>query len=230
MSCNKGECTKNTADCAAKDCKLKVVYFDGRGRAEGIRWILTFAKVPFEDSRLSFEQWGAQKETSPSKQLPMLECTKDGKTQRMVQSFAIARAVACWNNLAGKTPCEHGACDEIVECLRDFAEPAAQAHFEKDEKRKEEMVNKLKTETGPRVFTYLEKRITDNGAKYLVGDAYTYADILVACFIDNMSQLKSAEEFETVSKKYPNLFAMAKAVTETPEIKSWIEKRPKTQF
>jgi len=232
MSCDKGSCATK-ADCAkdCKDHKIRVVYFDGRGRAEGLRWLLTFAKVPFEDVRLSFEEWGKNKDQSPTQQLPLFECTnKEGKTQKMVQSFAIARAIACWNNLAGKTPCEHGACDETVECLRGFAEPAGQAKFEKDETRKAEMMNKLKTETGPRIFGYLEKRITDNGKKFLVGDAYTYADILTACLIDGFKLAKTKEEFEAVTAKYPNLFAMAAAVAETPEIKAWIAKRKETPF
>jgi len=231
MSCDKGTCAaKECPKECPKDCKIKVVYFDGRGRAEGIRWILTFAKVPFQDERLTFEQWGANKDQSPIKQLPMIECTRDGKTQKMVQSFAIARTLACMNNLAGKTPCEHAACDEVVECMRDFAEAGVQAHFEKDEKRKEEMMAKLKTETGPRIFGYLEKRITDNGAKFLVGDAYTYADILVANLIDGIKLNKPEADFNAIAEKYPNLFAMAKAVVETPEIKAWIAKRPASQF
>lgn len=232
MSCDKGSCATK-ADCATacKDHKIRLVYFEGRGRAEGLRWMLTFAKVPFEDVRLSFEEWGKNKDQSPTQQLPLFECTnKEGKTQKMVQSFAIARAVACWDNLAGKTPCGHGACDETVECLRDFAEPAGQAKFEKDETRKAEMINKLKTETGPRIFGYLEKRITDNGGKFLVGDAYTYADILTACLIDGFKLSKTKEEMDAVALKYPNLFAMANAVAETPEIKAWIAKRPASQF
>jgi len=92
------------------------------------------------------------------------------------------------------------------------------------------MINKLKTETGPRIFTYLEKRITDNGGKFLVGDAYTYADVVVACFIDNMSFTKTKEECEAIGAKYPNLSALGKAIAATPEIKAWIEKRPKTEF
>jgi len=91
-------------------------------------------------------------------------------------------------------------------------------------------VNKLKNETGPRIWGYLEKRITENGGKFLVGDAYTYADILVAVVVDSFSLLKTKEELEAKAQKYPNLFAMSKAVAETPEIKAWIAKRPQSQF
>ncbi len=35
---------------------LKVIYFDLYGRAEAIRMLLTHAKVPFEDVRLSKEE------------------------------------------------------------------------------------------------------------------------------------------------------------------------------
>jgi len=226
MSCSKTE--------GCKDYKLRLFYFNSRGGAEAIRWILNFAKVPFEDVRYTREEWDstpALKEQSPTGQMPMLEITKDGKTQKMVQSFAIARALAGWNNLAGKTPCEHGACDEVVECLRDFIQGLVHAHFEKDETKKVEMMTKLKTETGPRIFGYMEKRITDNGGKYFVGDAYTYADIEVASFLSSFSLMNpNKDEFNAMAQKFPNLFALANAVAETPEIKAWIAKRPVTQF
>jgi len=197
-----------------------------------IRWVLTYAKVPFEDTRIPKEEWPAYKPNSPTGQLPMIECTdkKTGKTMKMVQGFAIVRSIACWNKLSGKTPCEHGACDEVIECLRDVIEPMGQARFEQDEARKAQMMEKNKTETIPRIFGCLEKRLAENGGKFLVGDAYTYADIVFACFIDSAKLMMPAEAFEGLSKAFPKLIALAKDVAETPEIKSWIAKRPESQF
>ena len=39
----------------------KIVYFDFQGRAQALRYILAAAGVEFEDVRLTFEQWGADK-------------------------------------------------------------------------------------------------------------------------------------------------------------------------
>jgi hypothetical protein len=40
---------------------IKLWYFDGYGRAEAIRMMLTYLEAPFEDIRLSFEEFGKLK-------------------------------------------------------------------------------------------------------------------------------------------------------------------------
>ena len=40
---------------------LKLVYFDGKGRGEPIRWILAAGGQAFEQEKFSFEQWPAKK-------------------------------------------------------------------------------------------------------------------------------------------------------------------------
>jgi len=215
-------------------CTFKLHYFAGRGRGEPIRWILHFAKVPFEDVRYTMEEWQAKKAeiNSPSGQIPFIECVdkKSGNAKRMVQSAAICRTLACKFNLAGKTSCEHAACDEVVEMLRDAIEAGYRAMFEKDEKRKEELTNQLKNETGPRVFGFLEKKLNENGGKHLVGDCWTYADILVAQQLDSIKQHKTKEEMEALEKHYPKLAALAHAVADMPQIKAWLDKRPASHF
>jgi len=37
--------------------KVKLTYFDGRGRAECIRILLKIGKVDFEDVRVTFSEW-----------------------------------------------------------------------------------------------------------------------------------------------------------------------------
>lgn len=44
--------------------KYTLLYFDGRGRAEVIRYTFKVAGKEFEDKRFSFEEWPEQK---PSK-------------------------------------------------------------------------------------------------------------------------------------------------------------------
>ncbi len=41
---------------------MKVYYFDIYGKGEPIRMILHQAKVPFEDVRYSFAEWGSHKQ------------------------------------------------------------------------------------------------------------------------------------------------------------------------
>lgn len=44
--------------------KYKLIYFPLEGRAEPIRWLFSLGNIPFEDVRISFEEWGKVK---PSK-------------------------------------------------------------------------------------------------------------------------------------------------------------------
>jgi len=214
------------------DHKIVLHYFNARGRGECIRWLLHLAKVDFEDNRINMEDWPKHKADAPTGQMPYITCTdtKTGKSVSMAQTYTILRNIACRHHLAGKTPCEHGRVDEFAECFRDVAEASAHAFFEKDAERKEAMIKKLKEETGPRIFGYLEKAITENDGHHLVGECFTYADVLVACFVDNFKHLKTKEEMEAWGAKFPKLFAMSQAVAETPQIKEWLAKRPATPF
>ena len=49
--------------------KLKLIYFNGRGRGEPARLILAQAGVEYEDERIEFEDWPAFK---PSKMFCIL--------------------------------------------------------------------------------------------------------------------------------------------------------------
>jgi len=42
--------------------KYVLIYFDVRGRAEATRLLFKVAGVEFEDRRMTFEEWGKQKE------------------------------------------------------------------------------------------------------------------------------------------------------------------------
>lgn len=43
--------------------KYKLIYFDSKGRAEVIRYLLSYGNVEFEDVRVSKEDWPKVKES-----------------------------------------------------------------------------------------------------------------------------------------------------------------------
>ena len=47
--------------------KIKLTYFDGRGRGEVARQILAYSGQPWEDDRISFEQWPELKPSNYNK-------------------------------------------------------------------------------------------------------------------------------------------------------------------
>jgi glutathione S-transferase len=51
--------------------KLKLTYFNIKARAEPTRLALHIAGIPFEDVRISHEQWPAMKATMPLGQIPV---------------------------------------------------------------------------------------------------------------------------------------------------------------
>jgi len=209
---------------------LKLVYFNATDRAEIIRWMLAYAKAPFEDMRIKHADWPALKKDYPIGHLPVLEYTnpKTGKAAKMVESSAITRAVAGFTGLAGKTPLEAIEADQAYECLRDVYKLFYKAALEKDAERKEEIHKKAVNETMPQMLNYLEKKVKENGGKYLTGSSYTYGDFAIATFVDckrehSQNRPNEMAEFE---KEYPLIDKLAKTVAEIPEVKQYLAKRP----
>jgi prostaglandin-H2 D-isomerase / glutathione transferase len=87
----------------------ELLYFDGPGRAEGIRVLLHAAGIPFVDKRVTYSEWIALsiKDTTPLHQVPTL---KIGDTT-YIQSLALMRFAA---KKAGLYPTAN---DDDMECL-----------------------------------------------------------------------------------------------------------------
>jgi glutathione S-transferase len=221
-------CSNTTGGCCdLAKMKLKVVYFNAPARAELIRWMLHFRAAPFEDVRVKHEDWPAMKEKYPTKQLPVLEYTnpKTGKQCVVVQGPAIIRTIAGITKLDGKTPEDAIVADQVYECLRDVRELGYQMYSEKDETRKEELKNKLKTVVMPSMLCFIEKKIAENNGKFVTGTDYTYADIACAVLFDTLRS-RAPEDLPQYEKNFPHLFQLAKKITETESIKKYLAARP----
>lgn len=48
------------------DRNIKLIYFDLYGRAEGIRMLLNFARVKFEDIKVNMLEWEEMKDKFPN--------------------------------------------------------------------------------------------------------------------------------------------------------------------
>ncbi|KAL3852789.1 hypothetical protein ACJMK2_016405 [Sinanodonta woodiana] len=201
--------------------KYKLMYFDGRGRAEISRMLFHVAGVDFEDKRVKREDWPALKEKMPQKAMPVLEI--DGKTMHC-QSMAIARYLAREFKLYGKSSMEAFYIDEILDTVGDLSQEGMKTFFEKDESKKAELMKKFLEETVPRQLGFLDAQIKKYGKNgFAVGSQISVADIVIFTGTE-MPKIKEA------SLKFPNLFENLKKTEENPKIKKWLKERPKTEF
>jgi len=222
-------CSTATGGCCdLTKLKLKIAYFNLADRAEIIRWMLTYAKAPFEDLRIKSAEWNAVKKNYPTERLPVLEFVdpKTNKTVNMTQSATIVRAVAGFTGLAGRTPKDAMVADEAFECIRDVLEALYNCQMEKDAERKAALDKKFKIELMPVMCAYIEKKLKENNNKCLNGNSYTYGDFAVACFCDIKKTICTAEEILTFEKEYPSMVKLWKTIAETAEIKEYLAKRP----
>ncbi|KAJ9512917.1 hypothetical protein QJQ45_029067 [Haematococcus lacustris] len=148
--------------------------YQGPGRAEVTRVLLTIGKVPFDYCTISREQWAEVKPTLPYGQLPVLEV--DGK--QLAQSSAIERYAARLAGLYPQDAWEAAKADELVCFMREWLEDIVSTVFIKsaDEKlaaRKAMVEGPLQTR-----MTKLNTLLTEAGQDgYLVGGRMTYADV-----------------------------------------------------
>jgi glutathione S-transferase len=204
----------------------KIIYFQGRGRAEVMRLIFAVAGVDYTDERVDFGAGlAAVKPLAPFGQLPLLEV--DGKM--LCQSNACARYLARQFKLAGKTDLEQAQADMIVDCLEDALKPIFAFKFEtKDEAKKAELKKKFLEEQLSQHLTYLDNLLKKNhgGDKFIVGTELTWADLAL---INYLSWIDIAEGSAQLAN-HPKLKALRERVESLPKVAAWIAKRPKSEF
>jgi glutathione S-transferase len=97
-------------------------------------------------------------------------------------------------------------------------------HFEKDETRKIENKEKFMNNVLPTFLKRCEKMLADNGGEWFVGSDITWADM------NNAVALTIIDEMFKVEVKSPVLAAHQAKVYAMPNIKKYIDNRPKTSF
>jgi len=204
----------------------KLIYFNGRGRAEIVRLVFAEAGVDYTDERIERTAWpGTLKAETPFGQLPVLEV--DGK--KLCQSNTCARYLARQFKLAGKTELEQAQADMIVDCLEDSTKPILTFMFEKDETKKAELKKKYVEEQLPQFLTQLEALLKSNhgGDKFFVGDDRTWADL---AFINFVGWTAMATGGADTLASHGKLKALKARVEALPKIHAWLAKRPNTEF
>ncbi|XP_013071554.2 glutathione S-transferase 4-like isoform X2 [Biomphalaria glabrata] len=183
------------------NAKLKLLYFEDRGRAEVSRIILAAAGKEYEDVRFPFEDWPKFKPETPYGQAPALSV--DGVVY--AQTLAINGFLAREFGFHGKDNLETFKIDEIAHLWEDFFTPAINVLFySEDERAKEAGIKKIREESAPRTLTFLEGILAKNGTGYYVSDRLTLIDILVFEGVNGgtCSQFLDASEYPLIQKNF----------------------------
>ncbi|XP_047108255.1 glutathione S-transferase-like [Schistocerca piceifrons] len=199
--------------------KYKLFYFPIRVIAEPIRFILAYVGAEYEDIRVEWADWPSLKPDTPYGTLPVLEV--DGK--KLGQSIPICRYLAKQYGLLAENDWDNAQIDAAVDAIDDLRWSIKEFFFETNESRKKNLKEKLIKETVPFHYAKLEAMVKNNGG-YLAGGKLTWGDL----YFTTMQELFDHDlEFE-ITRDYPHLATLRNKVVNIPSIKSWIEKRPKT--
>ncbi|XP_032666448.1 glutathione S-transferase-like [Odontomachus brunneus] len=201
----------------------KLIYFNVTGLAESIRYMFHYAGIKFEDFRFSTEDWPKYKPDMPLGHVPVLEI--NGK--KYSQSKAIGRYVAKQCNLYGSDDIENLEIDAIIDSIDDLRQVLSIYHREQDptikEKFKAVVLEKL-----PFYFDKFEEQVKKNGGHFVRGKL-TWADIAYTSFAGPLSNFSNVLEAK-IKLNHPELKKLETKVNAIPNIKAYLDIRPKTIF
>ncbi|XP_046358294.2 probable glutathione S-transferase 6 [Haliotis rufescens] len=198
--------------------QYKLIYFDLPGRGELSRMLFALAGQEYEDVRMKFEDWPAEKDKYIFDKVPILEV--DGK--QYGQSMAIASFLARRFGFHGRTDVEVLEVDQVLGIVGDILATLVRVFMEKDEARKAEIVTENKVTNIPRFLGFLETVLRNNNTGYYVGDKLGYAD--VAAF----EVLYAAGIEQSLMERFPLVKANFEKVKANERIAQWLAKRPQT--
>ena len=190
--------------------KIKLTYFDIKGRAEPIRLTLVAGGVDFEDERIAAPEFMERKTSGKLifRSLPVMEV--DG--EMFGESGAMLRYAA---NIAGLAPtcplnvCKVDmvidACETLIGIVSEDSSPKGRTKFAEVEL--------------PRYFGPIESLLAKSDGPYLLGKEISAADIKLAVMVDVLKE--GYEHIPTdCADKFTAICAMHKAVMEHEKIKN----------
>ncbi|EER15144.1 Glutathione S-transferase, putative [Perkinsus marinus ATCC 50983] len=205
---------------------LKLHYFDIPARAEPIRLSFAIQGIPFEDDRITKEDWAKTLKPNhvfPLDQLPVLEFP-DGKMA--TQSYAILRYVATLRPSYGlypTDPIQRLGIDQLLDTFADIREKTRVVKVMSDGPAKEAAKSELANTTYPFYFERVERMIGDN--KYSAGDHLTIADLMIDSILYFIFTLAKLGMQPSMLKPYEKLQRIQTLVAANPAVKLWREKR-----
>ena len=200
----------------------KLTYFDmDGGRAEPTRIAFHAAGVAFEDDRISFQDFGAMRQSTPFTCVPVLEI--DGVP--VTQSNAMTRYVGKMAGLYPEDPLQALFCDEAMEAVEDLLHQIVSTFgLEGDELKAARQ--KLADGWMTIYLRGLDGLLTRGGGEYFADNRLTVADLKVAI------QVRSLEAgtldhipVDLVAKVAPGLVGHRERVEASREVTAYYASR-----
>lgn len=122
--------------------------------------------------------------------------------------------------------------DSILDAVNDIIAALLKAIFEADPEKKKEAFAKVLSDTLPKYFGALEKRLVEQGHEnFLVGDSLTIADFVFSGFLASFPYNEgnpNSAQFKEVYEQYPKLWQYA--VNMQTVFKEYLDARPQPRF
>lgn len=210
-----------------KKYKLKLWYFDIKGKGECIRLICAYTGQELEDYRFkTFDDFLAMKEKFAFGQVPMLEV--DGKTQ-LVQTAAIMRFVGTITGLHPRCPLQAALVDAVVNAEDDlFAGLSVVSYPERSgfkclsETDLDGVRKSLNDDVLPRHLANLEKQASLSTTGWIAGTARpSIADFILIPRLQAIQNGSYVGIAPTIMDSCPHLTSMIDKMMALPQIKAY---------
>jgi glutathione S-transferase len=205
----------------------KLTYFNLGAVAEPIRWAFKVAEVDFEDERIEFEDWPALKKSGrfPTENLPLLEI--DGEVY--TQSVAILRYLGTEFGLTVDDALQRLRLDQILDTISDARTNSRAWFTETDPEKKKKALEAFVNDHLKFYLRQIGGIIAKTEGPYITGSKLTYGDLGLANAV-NMWVAAGMITEKQLQEEYPAVSKLRDAVVSIPQIKTWLEVRPKTPF
>uniref|UniRef100_A0A914IFS7 glutathione transferase n=1 Tax=Globodera rostochiensis TaxID=31243 RepID=A0A914IFS7_GLORO len=198
---------------------FKLIYFDARGICEPIRLIFHYAKVPFDDVRISRKQWLALKDSTVYGKVPILEV--DGKP--LTYCHTIARYLARSFGLAGRNDWEQAKVDEISDFHADVAldlQPYMYVIAGFHQGDKQSLRNSIFLPNVEKHFPVYVSLLKQSGSGFLTSNGITWVDFVISEYMTTVRHFEPQ-----ILDKYPAITKFIRKVQTQPQIFDYVTNR-----
>eukprot|EP00904_Undaria_pinnatifida_P010385 jgi/Undpi1/6477/HiC_scaffold_20.g08956.m1 len=198
--------------------KLTLTYFNFAALGEPVRLALAMSGQPWEDKRISKEEFMAMKPNLPYNQVPILEV--DGTV--IPQSLAQIRYVGKIGGLYSADPIEAAMADAAMDAVVDMHMVFAPSIHEPDPSKKMELRKNLTDNYLPTWLANLERALKAAGGNYFAGGKLSIGDIAVVCRLNWLKTGALDGIPATIVDAYPLLSALVQRVMSEPKIVQYL--------